>query len=409
MKARESVNTTEPRTSNAAGQILVIFAIGIFALIAMVALVVEGGNAFAQQRIAQNGADAAANAGAVVVAEKLSGMPRVGADVAAAVTASIGENALAAANAEYTDDFGTPIGQPVVSTGDIPPNARGVRVGGNRVADTTFGKVIGFNTLTASAEATVVAGALSLQCAAEEDGCSLLPVTFPVQVFQCDSGGNLLEGPWVGAPPPGNEGDDYWPIVGSEDLPSSADPDGNPATEAILPLCRGSGESSGTFGWLDLMPGMNLAEEIEGPLTATFDLPDWFQSQTGNPNSVDDELSFWIHKPVLIPLHNGACRQDPGDTAVCPSGQQGVDPVGNNTWYYVHTLAVFYPHEILVQGSNVDQCGSAPGSPVVPVTNGGGFLGCMKGWFTSYVTAGPIVPGGVITPGVTPIGIQLIK
>jgi hypothetical protein len=33
----------------------------------------------------------------------------------------------------------------------------------------------------------------------------------------------------------------------------------------------------------------------------------------------------------------------------------------------------------------------------------------MKGWFVSYVTAGPIVPGGTITPGVTPIGIQLIK
>jgi hypothetical protein len=154
---------------------------------------------------------------------------------------------------------------------------------------------------------------------------------------------------------------------------------------------------------------MNLAQEIEGPLDITIDLPDWFQTQTGNPNGVDDELSFWIHKPVLIPLHNAACRVDPGTTAVCPPGEVGIDPVGNNTWYYVHTLAVFYPHEILVQGSNVDACASPPGSPLVPVTTGGGFLGCMKGWFVSYVTAGPIVPGGTITPGVTPIGIQLIK
>lgn len=397
-----------PRPAQSSGQILAVFAIGLFAMFALVALVIEGGNIFAQQRIAQNGADAAATAGALVVAENLSGVSRDGQDVLDAVNASATANALATVSAEYTDDTGQPIGQ-AVGPGAIPANARGVQAGGNRVADATFARILGVSSLTASADATVVAGALSLQCVADEDGCALLPVTFPVQVFQCDSGGNLLEGPWVGAPPPSEAGDAYWPIVGAEDLPSSSDPDGNPATEAILPLCRGSGTSSGTFGWLDLVPSMNLADEITGPLNTTIDLPDWFQTQTGNPNSVDDELSFWIHKPVLIPLHNAACRVDPGATAVCPPSEVGVDPVGNNTWYYVHTLAVFWPHEILVQGSNVNQCASPPGEPQVPVTTGGGFLGCMKGWFVSYVTAGPIVPGGTITPGVTPIGIQLIK
>ena len=399
----------EPDHAAPRGQILAVFAIGLFAMLGMVALVIEGGNIFAQQRIAQNGADAAATAGALVVAESLSGASRTGADVANAINNSVAANALAAADAEYTTDFGVPIGQPVDPAGPIPANARGIHLGGDRVAETTFGKILGVNTLTASADATVVAGALSLQCVAEEDGCVLLPITFPVQVFQCDSSGGLLEGPWIGAPPPTEGADGYWPIVGAEDLPSAADPDGNPLTEAILPLCKSSGTSSGTFGWLDLAPGMNLADEIEGPLNITVDLPDWFQTQTGNPNSVDDELSAWIHKPVLIPLHNGACRVDPGPGGVCPDDEEGVDPVGNNTWYYVHTLAVFYPHEILVQGSNVDQCASAPGSPVVPVTTGGGFLGCLKGWFVNYVTAGPIVPGGTIIPGVTPIGIQLIK
>ena len=386
-----------------------IFALGVFAMIAMVALIIEGGNVFAQQRIAQNGSDSAATSGALVVAERLSGATRTGADVANAVNASATANSITVVAAEYTDDFGDPIGATVDPTGPIPTNARGVHVTSDRIADTTFGKILAVNTMRATAEATVVAGALSLQCVAEDDGCVVLPVTFPVQVFQCDSGGNLLEGPWVGAPPPSEAGDAYWPIVGAEDLPSASDPDGNPATEAILPLCRGSGTSSGTFGWLDLVGGMNLADEITGPLNTTINLPDWFQTQTGSPNSVDDELSEWIHKPVLIPLHNAACREDPGDTAICPSASVGVDPVGNNTWYYVHTLAVFYPHEILVQGSNVDQCASPPGEPQVPVTTGGGFLGCLKGWFMSYVTAGPIVPGGTITPGVTPIGIQLIK
>jgi Flp pilus assembly protein TadG len=391
------------------GQILVIFAVGLVAIIAMVALVVEGGNVFGQQRIAQNGSDAASTAGAVVVAEKLSGKTRTGADVASAVATASTENHLANVTAEYTDDFGEPIGQAVTSVGDIPADARGVHVKGDRVVETTFARAIGITSLTASADATTVAGALSLECVADDDGCALLPITFPVKVFECDESGNLILGQWVGAPPPGHEGEGYWPIVGKEDLPSGSDPDGNPATEAILPLCKSSGGSSGAFGFLDLVSGMNLPQEITGPLNDTFDLPDWFQAQTGNPNSVEDELELWLHKPVLIPLHNQACREDPGDTDVCPPGQQGVDPVGNNTWYYVHTLAVFYTQEVLVQGSDVNACASAPGSPTVPVTTGAGFLGCLKGWFVDYVTTGPIVPGGEIIPGSTPIGIQLIK
>jgi hypothetical protein len=197
--------------------------------------------------------------------------------------------------------------------------------------------------------------------------------------------------------------------VGAEDLPSSTNPTGNTDTMAILPLCRGSGESTGTFGWLDLVPGMNLAEEIEGPLNIVVDLPDWFQTQPGNPNNVEGEILEYWHEPVLIPLHNQACREDPGDTDVCPPGQVGVDPAGNNTWYFVHTLAVFYIEQVLVQGSDIDACASAPGSPLVPVTSGAGFLGCLKGWFVNYITAGPIIPGEDIIPGVTPIGIQLIK
>ena len=76
------------------GQIIVVFALGIVAFIAMVAVVIEGGNLFAQQRITQNGADAAANAGAVVVAEKLAGKTRTGSDVYDAVDAAADANGL---------------------------------------------------------------------------------------------------------------------------------------------------------------------------------------------------------------------------------------------------------------------------------------------------------------------------
>ena len=62
------------------GQVLVIVAVGLLAMIAMVALVVDGGHAWGQQREAQNGADASSEAGAVppVTAPVTRGPPRSG-------------------------------------------------------------------------------------------------------------------------------------------------------------------------------------------------------------------------------------------------------------------------------------------------------------------------------------------
>jgi hypothetical protein len=390
------------------GQIIALFAIGLLAIIGMVGLIIEGGNIFGQQRIAQNATDSAANAGALVIAENLTGVARTGDQVMAAVNAVADANGLQGTAAEYTDGFGEPIGVPVAS-GGIPPSARGVRVAGDRTTATTFGRVLGIDALTASADATAVAGQASAECVLDEDGCALLPVTFPVKVATCDGAGNLAGGNWIGAPPPEHAGDNYWPLVDDADLPSATDPDGNPATMAILSLCRAPDGSSGAFGWLDIADGMNLGAEIIGPLDTTIDLPDWIQTQPGNPNSVEAELETYIHEPVLIPLHNGACREDPGDDDTCDLDDEGVDPVGNNTWYYVHTLAVFYPHEINVQGADKDRCASGPGTPVAPVTSGAGFLGCMKGWFVSYVIAGPIIIGNDPIPAGSVMGIQLVR
>ena len=59
---------TDHRSRAKSGQILVAFVIAIIAIIAMVSLVIEGGNLFAQQRIAQNTADSTANAGTIAIA-----------------------------------------------------------------------------------------------------------------------------------------------------------------------------------------------------------------------------------------------------------------------------------------------------------------------------------------------------
>lgn len=392
---------------------MIVAVLALVAIVGMVGLVIDGGSLFAQQRIAQNGADGAATAGTVVIAEYMGGATgRTNKQVFDAIQASTVANELAGWTAEYTNDFGQPIGINVTNTaGPIPTGAEGVRATGTRSVSTTFSRIFGFDQIPANADATVVAGPLSAECVADNDGCSILPVTFPVQVSECDSSGGLVEGDWIGAPPPGAvPGAGYWPLVGLESLPSPTNPTGDQSKMAILPFCKNSSLGSGAFGKLDLVPGMNFAQEIVGPINVTLNLPDWFQTQPGNIASVDGELSAYIHKPILIPLNNGACRVNPGAGAVCPAGQAGVDTVGNNTWYYVHTLAVFYIDDVLVQGSEGDDCNNPPGTPLVPTTDtGAGFLGCIKGWFVNYVTAGPIIPGGTVVPGTTAIGIQLIK
>jgi Flp pilus assembly protein TadG len=64
MKGRTMLRRTASRTRANDGQIIVIFALGLVAMIAMVGLVLDGGSTFAQRRGQQNAADLAALAGA---------------------------------------------------------------------------------------------------------------------------------------------------------------------------------------------------------------------------------------------------------------------------------------------------------------------------------------------------------
>src|SRR5262245_59627532 len=95
-----------------AGQVLVIAAGGMLAIIAMIAVIIDGGNAWSQQRIVQNGSDAASQAGAIVMARRFafiaSGLtPDVGdAEVLAAINGSATGNGLVAPDAFYTDICG---------------------------------------------------------------------------------------------------------------------------------------------------------------------------------------------------------------------------------------------------------------------------------------------------------------
>lgn len=374
-----------------AGQIVVLFALAlIFAITAMVALVLEGGNAFAQQRIAQNAVDSVANSGTLVIAEKLSGAAKTGDDVYNAVAAAATANNLANPAAIYTDNVGDPL-SPTVAVAPgvaLPANARGVQASGDRVAGTTFGRLLGVNQITASAQATAIAGAASGGCP-DDTACGLLPVTFPVSTSICDGSGRLTGIGGTG---------DLWKIVTP---PLTAD------NESIVPLCK---TAPGAVGWLDLNPSENLAGEISNPIS-DFAYPSWVQTQPGNPNSVENLINtLYSGKIILIPMFDGTCRIKPATGSTpCPDADKGVDPVGNNTYYHIPYLAALRLDVAIIQGANVNDCNnhnSAAKPQLISTTPE--FLGCLTGWFVDYVLPGEVDPFTTITPE-TVIAMQLIK
>lgn len=382
------------RRDTEGGQILVIVAGGLLAMVAMVGLVVDGGYAWGMQRQAQNGADAMANAGTTVVAQYLKGASKTAGDVGCAVEASATLNKIENPRAEFTDVEGNllNVDVPACSAGGggaIPATAQGVKAYGDRSFNTFLIRVVGIDQATASATATAVAGLLTSPCTGA--GCGILPVTFPLTLTLCDGTNNQIQ---IGTP--------EYPLV---DVASA-----NASNEVIIPICS---TGPGAVGWLDFGCG-NLANTISNPCDISFPLPTWLHTQPGNTNSLDDLLNGLFAGPqlgvaddsqVTIPINDNTCNTDPGDDVYdCPGGNGSGN--GNNFYYHVPKVASFMVDRVYTSGSNPTECNSAPGSPHI---GGNGATGCFKGWFIQYQTVGPVGPGatGPNDPGI--IGIQLIR
>src|SRR5919107_1484775 len=101
------------RPSNENGQVLVIVALGLVALVAMVGLVIDGGYAWGRQRVTQNGADSIAKAGSVVVLRWLDGETLTLGDISCAVNQAADDHSVEVESAELTDHEGNLIGVPV--------------------------------------------------------------------------------------------------------------------------------------------------------------------------------------------------------------------------------------------------------------------------------------------------------
>lgn len=405
------------------GQVLIIVAAAMIVLVAMVGLVIDGGYAWGQQRDTQNAADAAAKAGASVLADNVAGVspPRTDTDVGDAVNSSGTANEIdAPVVGYYTNITGQMItasgalaadesNAALVGGGAIPDGAAGVRARTEQEFDTFLAGVIGFQTLTASADATAVAGYLTGICDADA-GCIVLPVTIPVNVLGCD---------------------------GSNDPSFAQDGDGDkilwqaPSEALTIPLCQ---NGPGNVGWLDWTPqggtpgcsGTGTAElicVIEDPQNPYIKWPGWYKiTSTGNVNSpgVEDAINAYGGQIVLIPQFDITCDATPTGPGVdgCPEGSEGGN--GAQQWYHLAGMSSLRlcTDELGDDGSALmPSCVSAgltqgayvSGGPDAVCDTGNGGTSCLAGQFVKIKYEGEItaVPGP--NPSTAAVGIQLIE
>lgn len=439
---------TSPGTpSQEAGQAVVVM-VGVMLLsIALLALIVDGGNVATQQRMTQTGSDSTAEAGAIVLASRLAGAdaPAGGwdAEVAAKLAQSAAANDITVQAAYYTDICGIPLkgngdaalhpdgteNLPAaleVGKGSLPGGTAttpdcpsmtvgpvsGVMVLGHKNVAAYVAGAIGITSFAVTTRATAAAGYLQGYCGASQgDYCAVFPVTIPVNALGCDGNGDPVPGTTKWA----------WNTVIS------------------VPLCKAS---PGNVGWLDWDPPAGGADEITcstvNPDNPPIILPSWqYVAATGNTNGggnctdeetgvvytgVEEAMRKYDGQIVLVPQFDMTCRTSNGDPdpisaqpAIssqamnygCPNPPGGGN--GQNIWYRMPSFAYFElcspadpdcggRHGAYIQGTNAAECDT-----------GNGATSCLVGRFTDILTTGTVGSGIGSGTGMKALGVQLIK
>lgn len=440
--ATRSQGTGEPQAGRRqAGQAIAVMLAAILAAVAVLALIIDGGNVVAHQRVSQAGADATSESGAILLAHRLAGATEpVGgwdANIAAKLNETATANNMTVGVAYYTDICGIPlqadgsaaldadgredlsVALEVGNAGNLLPGGAattpdcpnrqvgpvaGVLVVAETVIDAYVARAIGMPTFSISTRATAVTGYLQGFCDASEGiYCALLPVAFPVNVINCNG---------TNAPNPTDTGTPWtWNTV------------------VKIPLCN---NSPGNVGWLDWTPPYGGAGElvcsILAPNNPAVDLPSWqFVTQTGNQNggggacamSVEDAIRTYNGKIVLVPQFDLTCSPAPSqpdpDSSLpavvtppnfgCPPGALGGQ--GTQLWYRMPSFAFFELcspstcsglQGAYISGSNASTCNT-----------GNGATACLVGKFRDILATGTVGAGVGSGTGSKALGVQLIR
>jgi hypothetical protein len=437
---RGLIGAAEPR-----GQALVVM-VGVMLLsLALLAVIVDGGNVLSQQRIVQTGSDASAEAGAIVLAERLAGASTPGsgwdATVEQKVQQSAAANGLTIQAAYYTDICGIPLqsdgsaalngdgtenlGMAVeVGSGALPGGSAttpdcpsrtvgpvaGVMVLGQKDVATFVARAINVQSIAVTTRATAVAGYLQGFCdASEGEWCAVLPVTIPAFVPFCDNNGDL-------------------------------DPDSNDdwVTGVVytIGLC---GNDPGNIGWLDWDPpgggASELTCEIVNPDNPAILLPSWrYVVQTGNVNGggpcADDDTGVVYNgveaairkyngQIVLIPQFSPPnCNPGPNESPNMPQvtvpPNYGCSPPdqggsGQNQWYRITSFAFLQLCDPSMPECDGLQGAYLEGNNQAVCDQGNGQTGCLVGKLVHILSTGTVGPGSGSGTGTKALGVQLIK
>lgn len=161
--------TPQPGHTRERGQILVLFTLGLVAMIAMTGLVLDGGGAFAQRRDEQNGADLAALAGANAY---MNAPGSVAVKTAAAQAAAV----QAASRNGYVHGTG---GMSVGVNVTLLSSGASVKVDITQPHPNAFSRVMGMNSWDVSVTATAIAGVVDTAIGAA-------PWTMSINAFNPD-------------------------------------------------------------------------------------------------------------------------------------------------------------------------------------------------------------------------------
>ena len=315
---------------NESGQSIIVIAVAVLVLLALVALVVDVGNAYAQRRRAQNAVDAGALAGARRLANRGIGEPVLEIQVLNDIHTFVENNGLNrdVVQAWFIDREGDRLETVDPWLGPAPGDAEGVEVDGDLPFTTYFAHLLGFSRMTASTYAK--AWVLNGPCSAD----ALFPVIVAHDTFT-----NTTGSPQIGYTytiwdketqlAPGNWGFLYWEDGNGTNRCPGGCPQG-PQVPVLGPNIIDNSRSGGwaVGDWVHGDPGVNmnpvldeLAPYIQGDPWPEVIIP-IFDQKRGTGNNVEYRISGFAGFRLRCAFNakNKYVERDSGDCDPCNQG-----------------------------------------------------------------------------------------
>ena len=314
------------------GQILVLFALGAVAMIAMVGLVLDGGGAYAQRRQLQNGADVAALAGA-------NAYMNTAGSVSARTAAARGAAIAAGTRNGYTNGAADTT---LSATVTLLSSGAEVRVDISRPHENGFARIAGFDRWPVSVTASAIAGTI-------DTGVGAAPWIMNVGAFHPDGSprytqANPIAFGWEnGSDYPLNPEDIAWTdFNGSNNVNDNEVADiinGSNVVTATVDFDQyigqhNQGVRANLFDDVDqYLAGTDVPVPIVGPCPAGSPHPDgcykgWalFHVISGSGGSNKDIVGYFVSDFRSKPLTVGECT--PAQQAAGTCGVISVNPFG---------------------------------------------------------------------------------